>query len=1454
MRGVLVGGQRTEVVVMRVDRIERGRVRGREHRAEQVRLRPGVVDQLPRIVRPDLGLEVGGDLRGAVREEVVARRQSPRRVDRPVPGDVLGDLAEDLVRSLDEAADRELGDVRPLARVVDVAQRVVGRQEAEPVRAQVLVVRRAEERARVAALVRICRVVQDAPKRDSCGVVTHDDDVLDGRVDDLRVVEQVADRPDDVVGLPGGAGVRGACVEGGQDGAVGIHRNHRASGRIRSARERLQPAVDVVLGLQAVQVTEPLRCEEIKRARVRRHRGHRLRHACAGALRVGAGRRQRNRSRRLDAQHPRVVAVGAVEARDLDRVRAAFGRDHRHLFVGEPAVVGDVQGGLAERVLRHVGERLGRDRLRPLAELERDLPCGWCLCAGMRRSQRCDRRPVDDEVVVHVQVAEVDRQLLARRGVDLEVVAVRAARGVAEVERVRLGRLRGLGLAVPRLSGLRDHRRRRIRRGDGSVEARRGDLRGGRLGSETQPRLRSEAELVARVGGQAVGVPGELVLGRLKRRFALERSRAAGERRRVRDVPRAWWEVHADRAVDRRIAAVEQDGDVVGHRPAVAREILDREAGERQRLPVVGRLQQDGGQQILECRAGRQALDEIPERDVLSVRVLVVAEVLQLCGLLDRPCCLGLGHRVGVRALEGAGRAVEDRELRAQRDAAERDASERGEAHVDPAERDPAERSAGEVDAAERDAAQRRADGDAAERDASERDASERDASERDPPERHALQPEAQHRLSGEARAVRAAEARLLVDVGAPVSEVLSLRRARDAAQRNTAEGQAAERDPAERNASERARFDVDLVQRDAVQGRRDRRPQQLRQRHVLRRCALEFVVQREVRFPRVREHQRDRRERHSTEPVLVEVFGREPDPAERNAPERDSAERDASERDASEGDSAQRCALGRLGLAADRVERDADDRSRAGARIRAPRPCDGDRRGQVRRVRSPVREGVPSADRRQVDLVGPVREGRPDFEVLPARVADERDSRPVRRPARVGVEDRAARQVRRTRAVRGVDRPDRPAAGCSGPLAEEGDLLPVGRPVRVRVATGLVRQPRRSPGSVRVLAVDLFVPVAVRHEGELRAVRRPGGAGLVRGRVGDVHGSAAGRVDDEDVVLLDAAAVVRDLRAVGRPRRLQLDPGVGSQPREAGAVDVHHVDVGATLAVARERDLRPVRRDRGHVVGRRVVGESRLRRPVGVHPVDLELAVPVRLEDDVTRGRRRSSSLEREVGPVTWGEYIRARILEAGSVDGVHDVHADRVARLEADVVHGVRRTERMPELERPVRPHDLSSSQNVVRAVAGWVRPTGPAVRVVSGSGIAGGAVVVVGPEREGRGEPEDHVLAGVLDPVVVVVEEDPHRRRAARVFGNREGDVEVLGVVLEPHRYRASLDREVIGRRVRPFARADHPVDRGRRNCVRPLEDDRWIVVRLRDPWERQCDGRSETGHAKPQVVPD
>ena len=149
--------------------------------------------------------------------------------------------------------------------------------------------------------------------------------------------------------------------------------------------------------------------------------------------------------------------------------------------------------------------------------------------------------------------------------------------------------------------------------------------------------------------------------------------------------------------------------------------------------------------------------------------------------------------------------------------------------------------------------------------------------------------------------------------------------------------------------------------------------PQQLRQRHVLRRSALERRVEREVRLPRVRQHERDRRQRDPAEAVLAQVLRGEADPAdpaEWDAAERDAAQGDAAQWDAAERDTAERCAGSRLRLAADRVS-GCRDRSRGGAGVRAIRPRDRDRRGQAEGV-GPVGERVPSADARQVTCPDP--------------------------------------------------------------------------------------------------------------------------------------------------------------------------------------------------------------------------------------------------------------------------------------------------------------------------------------------------------------------------------------------------------------------------------------------------------------------------------------------------
>ena len=200
----------------------------------------------------------------------------------------------------------------------------------------------------------------------------------------------------------------------------------------------------------------------------------------------------------FDAKHPRVVAEAAVEARDLDRVRAAFRGDNGDLFVGEPAVVGHVEHGLAERCLRHVGERLRRDRLRPLLELERNVTRNRQDGSRMRRPQRRDRRPVDDEIVVDLAggsggssaarpVAPVpgrspcpSRSTCSRgRACQPEQAARRPARRSPGSPGSVIAVLAGLG------------RSDRADRGGG-------DLGGRRLGAEAQAGLRLEVEGVRR--------------------------------------------------------------------------------------------------------------------------------------------------------------------------------------------------------------------------------------------------------------------------------------------------------------------------------------------------------------------------------------------------------------------------------------------------------------------------------------------------------------------------------------------------------------------------------------------------------------------------------------------------------------------------------------------------------------------------------------------------------------------------------------------------------------------------------------------------------------------------------------------------------------------------------------------------------------------------------------------
>ena len=94
-------------------------------------------------------------------------------------------------------------------------------------------------------------------------------------------------------------------------------------------------------------------------------------HRRAAGTRVGGvlqPGRQLDRRALLDAEHPRLVRVGAVEARDLDGdlVLRVLRDDERHLLVGEAAVVGDAEHpdirACQADVDRHVAEHLRGSR------------------------------------------------------------------------------------------------------------------------------------------------------------------------------------------------------------------------------------------------------------------------------------------------------------------------------------------------------------------------------------------------------------------------------------------------------------------------------------------------------------------------------------------------------------------------------------------------------------------------------------------------------------------------------------------------------------------------------------------------------------------------------------------------------------------------------------------------------------------------------------------------------------------------------------------------------------------------------------------------------------------------------------------------------------------------------------------------------------------------------------
>ena len=533
-----------------------------------------------------------------------------------------------------------------------------------------------------------------------------------------------------------------------------------------------------------------------------------------------AARRQLDRRALLDPQHPRLVRVRAVEARDLDVDGAVrvLGDDERHLFVGESAVVGDAEHAQAFRGFdRNVAEHLRDDRLRALVQVWRDVRRLQHGRRGLRVAQRLGHRPEHDEIVVDLEMAETHGHQRAGfspfREVEPEEVLVVAVRGVAEVQGVGLHQRaypRTRSSIVPRLEDPGARGGRGLDRGQCAGS----DLGRCNLGLERQAGLDVERQRLEGVRRDAGQVPVQLAVRRERR--VLKRSLQGRQEARAGDVARLVRDLHRDLCREEaRAGAREGEADVVGDLSSIVGEVLDRELRQRQRLPVVGGLREDRSQQILEGDVRRQPVEhEVLEQDrrVAGVAgrvgrapdLAVVPDVSDRGVRLDSVGRGRLAERRRVRARERA-RAVEDLVLRRRRDPGERDACERRAREVDPGERDACERRPLEIDPGERDACQRRA---------AQVDPGQRDARERDPGERHTLEGDADHRLVGERVRAGAGVPRLRVDVVAPGGEILGGRRAADAGERDPGERQAAEGDAGKRNAGQRAGGDVDVIER----------------------------------------------------------------------------------------------------------------------------------------------------------------------------------------------------------------------------------------------------------------------------------------------------------------------------------------------------------------------------------------------------------------------------------------------------------------------------------------------------------------------------------------------------------------------------------------------------------------------------------------------------------------
>ncbi len=459
-------------VPVQTDHVEqRGSGLERSERGRQGSVGPRFVDQ-----PNDRGVSAGRQIfciqLGTVGEELVSGFERPvlgrGRIEASLIGDEVVQRLDDLGRCLDQATDRPFRQEQFVVAHADPGSGAVGVIGAvhpgEEGRDAFVV---ADEVLGERPLVGEVRVVDDVGHRD-LAIVADDDDVADPGAGGGVAVDDLADGAHDVVRPEGIAGVGESSPVGVLDGVSplehALDRDDRPADAEGPGVSDAGSSIQDALRLGRIGGPQELLVHQEQRVDVRAQRRG-CGHVTCHPGRVRGPRRAIPLGRTVGAEAERVRLVGErrVVRRDLDEVRTGAQGPRLDLLVVDAAVRRDRHRHVIGRIetephregLGHVLHRVGLHRI-----IER-IQVGLHVVdiADRRRglvAQRCDRAPVQHEVVVGRKVAQEQIPTDPEIGVglgDVEAVEVDRA-GAADVAEVDVdARARGVAGDRERANG-----------------------------------------------------------------------------------------------------------------------------------------------------------------------------------------------------------------------------------------------------------------------------------------------------------------------------------------------------------------------------------------------------------------------------------------------------------------------------------------------------------------------------------------------------------------------------------------------------------------------------------------------------------------------------------------------------------------------------------------------------------------------------------------------------------------------------------------------------------------------------------------------------------------------------------------------------------------------------------------------------------------------------------------